>query len=147
MTSTETNTEHIHDNDCLFCKIIKKEIPCYKLYETQNIIVFLNIFPTNHGHVLIIPKTHAKTIFEIEQNTLIEITKQSKIIASNLKEKLNCGGVSIIQNNNKAAEQDISHYHMHIIPRYDDDGMNINYNEQKEMLTSNEALEILMKIS
>jgi histidine triad (HIT) family protein len=138
--------ENKHDENCIFCKIIKGEIPSYKIYEDEEILAFLDAFPTNKGHTLIIPKTHVENIFEVDTKTLQNISKKAQIISKNIKEKLNCHGINILQNNGKQAGQDVFHYHMHIIPRYEDDNVRIKFNSQHEMITPEIANKIIKEL-
>jgi len=104
--------------DCLFCKIIKGEIPCYKIYENAFVLAFLDINPDSDGHTLIIPKEHFTDIDDINTNTLNEILKSAKIVKKLLEEKLNCNGMSLLQNNGSV--QEIKHFHLHLKPQYKD---------------------------
>jgi histidine triad (HIT) family protein len=118
-----------HNKNCIFCKIIKGEIPCFKIYENDIVLAYLDIFPANTGHTLIIPKKHAENIFEIDENTIAEIGKVSKIIANKLKNTLGTKGISIFQSNGPSSGQEIMHFHMHLVPR--------NNNETREQTNSN----------
>ncbi len=102
--------------DCVFCKIIKKELPCYDLYEDDKVIVFLSIDPLSNGHTLIVPKNHYIDITDIPIDTLNHINKISKEIYNLLKEKLNFIGLKFVQNNGTL--QEVKHYHLHLIPVY-----------------------------
>ena len=102
--------------NCLFCKIINNEISSYTIYEDEIVKVFLDINPKHHGHSLIIPKKHYKDLYEIEENVLNHILKISKKISLLLTEKLNCDGITLIQNN--GISQEVKHFHLHVIPKY-----------------------------
>lgn len=102
--------------DCLFCKIIKGEIPCFKLYENEYVLAFLDINPDSDGHTLIIPKKHYKDIDDIDEFTITEIFKAAQIVKKLLTDKLCCMGFSLIQNNGDV--QEVKHYHLHIKPYY-----------------------------
>ena len=102
--------------DCLFCKIINKEIKSEIIYENDLLFVFLDINPERPGHTLIIPKTHFVDINDISIETLNHISLISKKITTLLKEKLNYDGLRIIQNNGVLEE--VKHYHLHLIPFY-----------------------------
>ena len=108
-------------SDCIFCRIVKGEIPCYKIYEDRNFLAFLDINPINKGHVLVLSKEHYKNIFEIPDEKLSEII----VLIKKLLKTLNKAGFgeeyNIIQNNGKTAGQDIFHIHFHLIPRIKDD--------------------------
>lgn len=102
--------------DCIFCKIINGEIPCYKIYEDEKVLAFLDINPDSDGHTLIIPKKHYKDLDDIDLDTLTSINKSTKIIKSKLENILNCDGISLLQNN--GIVQEVKHYHLHIKPYY-----------------------------
>ena len=100
--------------ECVFCKIINKDLPCYNIYEDEKVLVFLSIEPISNGHTLIIPKKHYVDYTDIDLETLNHINKVGKDIYKLLKEKLNFLGLKIVQNNESL--QDVKHYHMHLIP-------------------------------
>lgn len=102
--------------DCLFCKIVNGEIPCYKIYEDEKILAFLDVNPDSDGHTLIIPKEHFTDLDDIDIETLKHINNASKKIKKLLEKKLNCTGLSLLQNNGSA--QEVKHYHMHLKPYY-----------------------------
>lgn len=102
--------------DCIFCKIIKGEIPSYKVYEDEKIYAFLDINPYSNGHTLIVPKKHTLDITTIPDSTLNHIMKKSKDIAKTVTTKLNADGYTLIQNNGFV--QEVKHFHLHVIPKY-----------------------------
>lgn len=102
--------------DCIFCKIIKGEIPSYKIMENDYMYAFLDINPDSDGHTLIIPKRHYKDITDIDDQTLYEIINASKKIKQLLEIKLGCDGIIYQQNN--GACQDVKHFHLHLKPYY-----------------------------
>ena len=104
--------------DCLFCKIIKGEIPCYKIFENDYILAFLDINPDSDGHTLIIPKKHFIDLDDIDNDYLNEIYKSAKIVKKLLEEKLDCDGMSLLQNN--GCVQEIKHFHLHLKPQFKD---------------------------
>ena len=109
-------------NDCIFCKIVKKEIPCSKIYEDDDVLAFLDIAPVNSGHALIIPKKHFVNIYETPEKILIEMMKAVKKISHAIKDGLLADGINVKKNNDPAAGQDVFHSHIHIIPRIANDG-------------------------
>ena len=111
--------------DCLFCKIAKKEIPSDIIYENDKVLAFLDIAPVNKGHTLVIPKKHSRNIFDIEEEDLIEVQKAVKKLAPAIKEATNAGGVNIQANNEPTAGQVVMHTHIHIIPRFVEDGLKL----------------------
>lgn len=104
--------------DCLFCKIANGEIPSYKIYEDDIVLAFLDINPDSDGHTLIIPKKHFKDLDDIDDETLNHVNKIAKKIKKLLEEKLNCDGMSLLQNNGTV--QEVKHYHLHLKPYYNE---------------------------
>ncbi|MDK0796955.1 HIT family protein [Clostridium perfringens] len=102
--------------ECIFCKIVNKEIDSYIIYEDKDLISFLDIDPINEGHILIIPKKHYLDADELPDKLLCNITLLSKKILIAIKKIYNPDGYSIMQNGGKF--NDIGHYHMHLFPRY-----------------------------
>lgn len=126
--------------DCIFCKIINGEIPSYTIYEDEIVKVFLDINPNTNGHMLIIPKKHFFNIVDIDSKTMSHIFEVQKKLYKLVKEKLNAEGATFAQNNDLG--QDVKHYHMHLIPRYKNDGWKNSYNENNK----NNVEEIFKKI-
>jgi histidine triad (HIT) family protein len=110
-------------DNCIFCKIIKGEIPSSKVYEDEKIIAFLDIGPINKGHTLVIPKEHYETLLEVPDSIIFDIALATKKIGEKIKKKLGVKGFNIMQSNGKAAGQLVPHYHVHVIPRFDNDGL------------------------
>ncbi|MDO8628308.1 MAG: HIT family protein [Nanoarchaeota archaeon] len=111
-------------NDCLFCKIINKELPSDVIYEDDQCLAILNIHPVTEGHTLVIPKKHSENIFDVDQQTLQHIIVVVKKVAQGLKESLHVGGINIGINNGKPG-QDIFHLHFHLMPRTPNDGLKL----------------------
>ena len=109
--------------DCIFCKIIKGELPSKTLYENDKVKVILDIDPFSSGHCLVLPKEHIQDIDTIDDDTLLEVFSVAKIIKKQIIEKLNVDGCTFIENNGYG--QAIKHFHLHIVPRVVDDGMEI----------------------
>lgn len=108
-------------DNCIFCKIVNGEIPCSKVYEDENVLAFLDIQPKSAGHTLVIPKKHSENIFNIDEKNLIEVVKVVKMLSERIKERLNPTGIYTRQNNGEAVGQSVLHYHVHIIPNYDEE--------------------------
>ena len=106
---------------CVFCSIIKGDIPTNLVYEDDVVMAILDISQATKGHTLIIPKKHYVNIYDVEEETLKHMIVVSKKIAILLTDKLNADGCNIVSNNNEAAGQAIGHIHFHVIPRYVDD--------------------------
>jgi len=116
---------------CIFCKIIKGEIPSAKVYEDNSTIAFLDIMPANKGHCLVIPKKHYETLLEIKDEDLVNITKTTKKIARALSLSMGNGSYNLVMNNGKVAGQVVNHAHMHLIPRFKGDMINLNWSHKK----------------
>lgn len=117
-------------SDCIFCKIIAGEIPSSTIYEDEEFKVILDRFPSSIGHVLIITKDHIENIFELSPQKGAKMFELAVKIAPIVKKQLNCGGINILQNNGVCAGQSVPHFHIHIIPRYDNDSLNICWNSE-----------------
>ncbi len=131
--------------DCIFCKIIKGEIPSAKVFENEKVFVFLDISPLTEGHCLIIPKQHFENIFDIDENILEEIAKTAKELAGRIKIKLGVTGVQLVNASGKDAEQSVMHFHLHLIPRYENDGLEMNKWWQSK--ASKPSIEDLQKLA
>lgn len=109
-------------NNCIFCKIINKEIPALIIRETEDYITFLDAQPVNFGHALVVPKKHFLNIYEISPEVLEKLGEELKIISTGIKKAVSADGINIDMNNDPAAGQIVLHAHFHIIPRFDGDG-------------------------
>ena len=136
--------EYQREDDCIFCKILKGDIPSYKVYEDDSFIGILDINPSAKGHVIIIPKNHAANIFELSEKYAKEIFVVAKKIAEAIKKAYQPDGINILQNNGEAAGQTVFHLHVHVIPRYKDDTIKIEW-EPKEMEDLEKVLEEIKK--
>ena len=103
--------------ECVFCKIVKGELPCFKVYEDERVLAFEDINPIAEGHTLIIPKRHAKNLWEIPAEDLAAIHLVSKKVAHALREVLKPTGIAVLQLNGQGAKQVVQHYHLHLVPR------------------------------
>ena len=110
------------DEKCIFCKISGGEIPAKTIYEDEEFRVILDISPATKGHALIIPKEHYANIYEMPEETAAHVMILAKKLATHMTEVLKCDGLNIMQNNGEAAGQTVFHFHMHLIPRYEQDG-------------------------
>lgn len=128
--------------DCIFCKIANGEIPSKSLYEDDDFRVILDLGPATKGHALILPKEHYTNLYELPEDTAAEAMKLAKAMATKMTGKLNADGFNLIQNNGEAAGQTVMHYHLHLIPRYKNDGQHILW---KPGTVSSEELEEIQK--
>jgi len=136
-------------NDCIFCKIVNKKIPCHKIYENKKILAFLDINPVNPGHTLIIPKKHYETILNVDDETLKELAIAIKKISSAVYNGLKLKGFNIGINQFKVAGQIVPHLHVHIIPRKENDGIRLwptrEYENKEERKRVQEKITRLLK--
>ncbi|WP_339030343.1 HIT family protein [Spiroplasma endosymbiont of Cantharis nigra] len=123
--------------DCIFCKIINKEMASKVFYENEYTLAFLDIFPNSDGHSLVIPKKHFENYEETDDFYLQEVAKTKKIVAKMLREKLNSKGINYVSNQGSEAFQMVFHYHEHIIPKYvKEQGYGFKINNKPEDLTN-----------
>jgi histidine triad (HIT) family protein len=108
--------------ECIFCKIVRGEIPCAKLYEDDMVLSFLDINPINHGHALVMPKKHYATLLDIPDEDLTACMTVAKRVARALTGGMGAEGLNLLQNNGRVAGQLIDHIHFHLIPRSAGDG-------------------------
>jgi histidine triad (HIT) family protein len=134
----------MRDENCIFCKIANGEIPSRTLYEDNDFRVILDLGPATKGHALILPKEHYKNLYEISDDTAAKVLPLAKKMAQKMTDKLGCDGFNLIQNNNEVAGQSVFHFHMHLIPRYNDDGQNLVMKANK--MSDEELDEILNTI-
>jgi histidine triad (HIT) family protein len=114
-------------DDCIFCKLANGVIPTNSIYEDEDFKVILDMSPATKGHALILPKEHAANIFELPEETAGKAFVLAKKLATKMKEKLSADGFNIVQNNGEAAGQTVFHFHMHLIPRYQQDAQSITW--------------------
>lgn len=115
------------DDTCIFCKIANGEIPSKTLYEDEDFRVILDLGPATKGHALILPKNHYANLYELPDETAAKVMKLAKKMATQMTEKLECDGFNLVQNNGEAAGQTVFHFHLHLIPRYKEDGQKIGW--------------------
>ncbi len=115
------------EEDCIFCKIARGEIPSATLYEDDSFRAILDLNPASKGHTLILPKIHAPNLFELPDETAEKALVVAKKIGARLQEGLHADGLNLVQNNGEAAGQTVNHFHIHLIPRYADDTVNVRW--------------------
>lgn len=116
--------------DCIFCKIIEGELPSRTYYEDELVKIIMNINPATDGHLLVLPKKHYTNMFDLDEKIFTHSVKLVKEkIYKDLKERLHCDGLTLAQNNEYG--QEIKHYHIHLIPRYENDNADFNYDKTK----------------
>ena len=108
-----------YDDSNVFAKILRGELPCQKVYETDRVLAFMDIMPRGDGHVLVIPKAQARNILDVKPEDLAELMKAVQVVARAAKEAFSADGLTIQQFNESAGGQVVFHLHVHVIPRFD----------------------------
>lgn len=122
---------------CVFCQIVKGDIPSFKLYEDDDVLAILDISQTTKGHTLVMPKKHYDNILEVDQETLHKVIDVAQVMAKKITENLDAKGFNILVNTNEVAGQTVKHMHLHIIPRFNEnDTVEFKFNENKLDLES-----------
>jgi len=112
-------------DDCLFCKIVAGEIPAERVDEDQHTIAFMDINPWTRGHALVVPRNHSRNLYDIDEPDLHHTMSAAQRLAKLMKQNLGCDGVNLINSAEPAAWQTVFHFHVHVIPRYDDDPLQL----------------------
>ena len=116
------------DADCVFCKIVAGEIPCSRVYEDEALLAFMDIGPIVRGHTLVIPREHIDPVTAADEALTGRLFNAARRIAAAQMNALGADGVNIMQNNGRVAGQAVFHLHVHVIPRFRDDGHHWNWN-------------------
>ena len=132
-------------DNCIFCKIANGEIPSATLYEDEDFRVILDLGPASKGHALILPKAHAANLFELPDDLAEKAILVAKKVGAKLTGALGCDGLNLVQNNGEAAGQTVFHFHMHLIPRWNNDGVGVTWNPGT--LTDEDKADILAKMN
>ena len=111
------------DKDCPFCKMVRHELNHVVVHEDEDILVIMDLYPATPGHMLVLPKQHIETIYAMPANLGARIITTAIALAKSIKQKLSPDGLNLIQSNEVAAGQTVSHFHLHIVPRYRDDSV------------------------
>jgi len=115
------------DPDCIFCKIVSGAIPCFKIFENDDTLAFMDINPANDGHVLVIPKEHFPDVYSIPDGTLAAVAITARRVARAAGEALPMDGLNLVQCNGKGASQSVMHLHVHVLPRRLGDELKLNW--------------------
>jgi histidine triad (HIT) family protein len=113
------------DPDCLFCKIVAGEIPGTKVAEDERTVAFMDINPATRGHLLVVPRAHARDLLEIDDTDLAACASAARRLAQRVKDRLGADGVNLLNSCGSAAWQTVFHFHIHVIPRYEDDPLRL----------------------
>ena len=133
------------DENCIFCKLANGDIPTATVYEDEYLRAIMDAAPANKGHIIILPKSHAADIYELNEEYVSRAFVLAKKLAVALKKLTGCDGVNILQNNGEAAGQTIFHFHVHVIPRFKDDDCTIVW--KPTSYEDGEASEVAKKIA
>ena len=109
--------------DCVFCKIIDGALPCFKVYEDDDVLAFMDIAGDVDGHLLVVPKKHVKSILDCDEETLAHLMTAVKRISNHLVDNCGYDGVNLLNASDESAGQSVPHFHIHIIPRKVGDGL------------------------
>lgn len=115
------------DPNCIFCKIVAGAIPCFKLYEDQATLAFMDINPANQGHALAIAKEHWQDLYEIPPELLGAVAKTAQRVAAAVKKTVEPDGINLAQANGPGAGQSVFHFHIHVLPRLKGDELKLNW--------------------
>jgi histidine triad (HIT) family protein len=111
--------------DCIFCKIVAGELPAEIVAEDEHTVSFMDINPWTRGHALVIPRNHSRNLLDIDEGDLAQVAAAAKRLAARMRERLSCDGINLLNSSETAAWQTVFHFHMHVIPRYDDDPLRL----------------------
>lgn len=115
------------DADCIFCRIIRREVPSFRVFEDDRTLAFMDIHPANPGHVLVIPKHHSESLFALDPDDLTATVLLAQRVAQAVQKALQPYGLNIVQANGPGAAQSVPHFHWHVLPRAEDDGLLMNW--------------------
>ena len=127
-------------DDCIFCKIAKGKIPSAPIYEDSHFRVLLDVNPASKGHCLIIPKEHFDNIYDLDGETAGKLFSLATCIARAMKDALHCDGLNVVQNNGEIAGQTVMHFHLHLIPRYEGDQVQLTWTPHESDQSELEAI-------
>jgi histidine triad (HIT) family protein len=115
----------VADPDCLFCKIVAGELPSERVDEDEHTVAFMDINPWTRGHALVVPRNHSKDLYEIGREDLAHTAAASRRLAERMRDRLHCEGVNVVNACGEAAWQSVFHFHLHVIPRWSDDPLEL----------------------
>jgi histidine triad (HIT) family protein len=115
----------VSEPDCIFCQIVAGEIPAQLVAEDARTVSFMDIYPGSPGHALVIPRRHARDLWEIEPEDLTAVLQAAQGLAVRMRDRLGADGVNLINSNGSAAWQTVFHFHVHVLPRYENDPLRL----------------------
>jgi histidine triad (HIT) family protein len=113
------------DPDCLFCKIVAGELPATRVHEDERTVAFMDINPATRGHLLVVPRAHARDLHAIEPEDLAAVAQAGQVMGARVRDRLGADGITLINSTGAAAWQTVFHFHLHVIPRYEDDPLRL----------------------
>jgi len=116
---------------CIFCQIVADELPAHKVDEDEHTVSFMDLSPWTRGHALVIPRKHTPNLYEIDDDDLRHTAVAAARLARRMKERLRCDGVNLLNAAEPAAWQTVFHFHLHVIPRYEDDSLEVPTRSQE----------------
>ncbi|MCR5787439.1 MAG: HIT family protein [Acholeplasmatales bacterium] len=125
---------------CIFCKIVNGEIPSKKVYEDDKVLAILDLSQAEKGHTLVIPKAHFDTMLDADSQTVSHAFEVASKLANKIKTNLNADGINILNNSYEAAGQTVMHMHIHIIPRYKNDDLKIEFTDHSSLYNLDDVL-------
>jgi len=133
------------DSDCIFCKIVAKDIPCLDVWEDSHTLAFMDINPANRGHVLVIPKEHSPDVYGISDDAIAAVCQSAKRVAKAVREALQPDGINLLQANGPGAAQSVFHFHIHVLPRMTGDELKINWGPKSGDMEDIKAAAVAIK--
>ncbi|MUV87997.1 HIT domain-containing protein [Natronomonas sp. CBA1123] len=130
--------------DCVFCDIVAGDAPAYRLHETDRTLAFLDIEPLNPGHALVVPKPHRETLTDMDADLVADTFRSARTVAEAVETAFDPDGLNLLQANGEAAGQEVFHAHVHVLPRYEDDDVEVSWPAGE--LNDEEATEVAEKI-
>lgn len=115
------------DPDCVFCKIVLGQMPCFKLFEDDNTLAIMDIYPANDGHCLVLSKEHYPTLFDITDEVFAAVSHSVRRVAQAVQQALSPVGLNLVQANGPGAQQSVQHFHVHVLPRKPGDQLMLNW--------------------
>jgi histidine triad (HIT) family protein len=132
--------------NCIFCKIMSGQIPSIRIWETERVIAFLDVLPVHHGHALVVPKIHYDNLLDLPDDLWLEMGQVGRKVAKAFQQVFRVDGFNLVMNNYAAGGQTVFHAHIHVLPRYADDGLHI-IPEEKERYQGEEMAQIGSRLS
>src|SRR5215218_4279504 len=118
-------------DDCIFCGIVAGEVPAHKVDEDEHTVAFMDLNPWTRGHALVVPRRHTPNLYEIDDADLRHTAVAARRLARRMRDRLGCDGINVLNAAEPAAWQTVFHFHLHVIPRYDDDPLQLPVRPQQ----------------